>query len=377
MAQRVTETPKNPKLLNPAISQALATIILRCLERDPQSRYKDARALLRGVAAFGGAATAGCAIAACGSGCIRRQRPRCLRLPAPHRLVCPSVTTAWRSPRSGKYIAVLPFRAVGADPNLKYEAQGVAESISARLFSLSSVHPVSSFALEQVDLAQPVKAIARKVGANLVVEGQLQSAGDSITIIASLDNVETGKRSWSRSFSGMRADLLTLEEEISNGVIAALNVTPTLAERERTTVQPTQDLTAYDEYLKGRDTFKSRRDADGAQARLALFEQASTKDPSFALAWTGVADASLEIYKLKHDSFWSEKAHCSRQGSAEQERQSARSAPRVGEHLHGNGQERASGERDSARPRTRAEFGRWLRAAGTGIPGDGPNATPR
>ncbi len=307
MAERVTETPKNPKLLNPAISQDLANIILRCLERDAQLRYKNASALLQDLRhleslhppvadkgmrkwLYATLAVAVLAIVAAGVTWFVQRR-----------------NTA-DIPRSGKYIAVLPFRAIGADPNLKYEAQGVAESISAHLFSLSSVHPVSSFALEQVDLAQPVKAIARKVGANLVIEGLLQSEGDAITIIASLDNVETGKRSWSRSFSGMRADLLTLEEDISNAVISALDVTPTLAERERTTVQPTQNLTAYDEYLKGRDTFKSRRDADGAQAALALFEQASTKDPSFALAWTGVADASLEMYKLKHDSFWSGKA---------------------------------------------------------------------
>lgn len=307
MAERVTQPAKSPKLLNPAISQELALIILRCLERDPELRYQDPAALLHDLRQLGAQEPVA------ESRGIRKWQYAVSAAGVIAIAVAASVWFAERHnvtdvPRSGKYIAVLPFRAVGADPNLKYEAEGVAESISARLFSLSSVHPVSSFALEQVDLGQPIKTIARKVGANLVVEGLLQGEGDSITIIASLDNVETGKRSWSKSFSGMRADLLTLEEDVCNNVIAALNVTPTLAERERTTAQPTQDLTAYDEYLKGRDAYKSRRDADGATAALALFEQASTKDPSFALAWTGVADASLEMYRLKHDSFWSDKA---------------------------------------------------------------------
>jgi len=307
MAQCVTETPKDPKLLNPAISQELANIILRCLERDPLRRYENAHALsndLRGLGGLRPASLAG-----------RVQKWMYAAVVAAL-VALTAAVSAWLAgrhnateiPRSGKYVAVLPFRAVGADSNLKYEAEGVAESISARLFSLSSVHPVSPLALEQVDLTQPVKAIARKVGANLVIGGSMQSAGNSVTIITSIDNVETGKRLWTKSFSGMRADLLTLEDEICNGVIGALDVKPTLAERERTTVQPTQNLSAYDAYLKGRDTYKNRRDADGANAALTLFEQASAKDPAFALAWTGVADASLEMYRLKHDSFWSEKA---------------------------------------------------------------------
>lgn len=311
MVERVTETPRDPKLFNPGLSNELDAIILRCLERDPLARYEDASALLRALRLLGEPPVP----SPQGMADVRVQKWQLAAIGAAVVGIA-AAAIAWfagahappEMPRNGKYIAVLPFRAVGADPNLKYEAEGVAEAISARLFSLSSVHPVSSFALEQVDLAQPVKSVARKVGANLVVEGILQSQGDSIMIIVSLDNVETGKRSWSKPFSGVRADLLTLEDEICNGVIAALNVTPSLAERERTAAQPTQNLTAYDEYLKGRDTLKNRRDAEGANAALTLFEEAEKKDPSFALAWSGMADASLEMYRLKHDSFWSEKA---------------------------------------------------------------------
>lgn len=308
MAQRVTDRASSPKLLNPAISNALAACILRCLERRPDERYQSARELLEDleraanvVKAAGprrfarkwvyGAAVTILALTAAGIVWIVRHSSA-PKLP----------------PRNGRYIAVLPFRVAGLNPDLKYEAEGIGDAISQRLFSLNSVHPISPLAIQEVDLAQPEKTIARKIGANLILSGTVQEQGEQIGVIASIDNVETDKRVWSKSFSGLRADLLTLEDEICTEVVQALDVTPTFAERERSALQPTQDINAYDLYLKGRDILKNRHDADSATEALALFGRASAKDPSFALAWTGTADASLEMYNRKKDSFWAEKA---------------------------------------------------------------------
>src|SRR6185437_16017557 len=211
-------------------------------------------------------------------------------------------------PEQGKYIAVLPFRTLSADPNLKYEAEGIADSISSRLFSLSGVHPISLPALQRVDLKQPGADIGRQVGANLIVNGTVQGSADRIQVIVSIDDLEKDTRIWSQTFTGLRADLFTLEDEISTQITAALNITPTMEERERAAIPPTQNLAAYDLYLKGRDILKNRVDAGAATEALALFNQACAKDPDFALAWTGVADSSLLLYKTKKESFWAEKA---------------------------------------------------------------------
>ncbi len=308
LAQRVAETPKSAKLLNPAISDKLSGVIARALEREPERRYQSANELLEDLRHkpkpvevadssrwtrkwMYGAGAALVALAVLGSVWFARHS----RAPT-------------QPPTNGRYIAVLPFRAAGADPNLKYEAEGIGEAISQRLFSLNGVHPVSPLALQQIDLTQPESAIARKLGANLILQGSVQGEGDHLAVIANIDNAETNKRVWSRSFSGLRADLLTLEDEICTEVIRALDVTPTTNERARMAVQPTEDVSAYDLYLKGRDTLKTRHDAAGDKAALALFEQARAKDPSFALAWTGVADASLELYGRGKESFWAEKA---------------------------------------------------------------------
>ncbi len=142
------------------------------------------------------------------------------------------------------------------------------------------------------------------------MSGTVQGAGDRIQVIASIDEIESKRqqRIWSQPFTGLRADLFTLEDEIATQIVQALNITPTVEERERAALPPTQNLAAYDLYLKGRDILKNRRDAEAANEALTLFEAACSKDPDFALAWTGVADASLLLYRTKKEGFWAEKA---------------------------------------------------------------------
>jgi Flp pilus assembly protein TadD/TolB-like protein len=305
MLQRVTETPKNPKLLNPALSDKLANVILHCLERDPAKRYQSARELLDELQSqtletkpknrVWIAALAVALIAILGTVLIFfRNRPKPATLPIP---------------ANGKYVAVLPFRPIGTEPNLKYDAEGITEALSSRLSSANGVHPISPTAVEKVDLRQPVESIAAKVGANLVVRGTIQGEGDRVEVIAEIYNAKTRERLWSQSFAGTRQNRFALQDEIGTELVRRLNgESPGAAAPGPAAVPVTQNADAYDLYLKGRGILKDRRDEKGATTALDLFGQAARKDPSFALAWTGVADASLEMYRYKRDSFWAEKA---------------------------------------------------------------------
>jgi tetratricopeptide (TPR) repeat protein len=197
---------------------------------------------------------------------------------------------------------------LSADPNVKYEAEGVADSISARLFSLDAVHPVSGPALQRVDLSQPDTAIAELVGANLLVLGTLQAEGDRLQISVRLENVAKHRVEWSETFTGLRQDLFTLEDQIATAIVNALKISPTLQERERQPMPDTQDLSAYDLYLQGRDTLTKQRNVTGATEALKAFQAAVNKDNGFALAWTGMADASVFLYRSTKNTSWAEKA---------------------------------------------------------------------
>lgn len=303
MYQRVTAAPRNPKLLNPALSEQLAASIMRCLERDPNQRYGNASELLED---------------------LRRSRAA---LPARRKWLYPALAASialmlaavvfvlvrnsngtLQPSRGERYIAVLPFRTLSSEADLKYEADGIAEAISSRLFSLSAVHLVSPVALQGLSLAQPVANIARQVGANIVVQGTVQAQGDRIAVIANIDDVQRHTRLWSKAFTGMRADFLTLEDQLATQLVSGLHLSTTAADRDRSSGPPTQNLEAYDLYLEGRDNLKNHRDEQGAKWALDLFQQACAKDSSFALAWAGIADSSLLMYRLKKESFWAEKA---------------------------------------------------------------------
>ena len=316
LALRVAEAPQSPKLANPALSDGLAGIVLRCLERDPRSRYANARELLAGLRQLEAENAASERKPHSG---VKSRAHRAWAYGAFGIVAAIAIATlvffflhrrpaAGPSPVTGKYVAVLPFRTLSSDPNLKYEAEGIADAISSRLFSLNGLHTISGQALQHLDLNQSGADIGRQVGANLIVNGSIQSAGDRIQVIASIDDLRKDARIWSQTFTGVRADLFTLEDEISTQIITALNITPTTEERERAAIPPTQNIAAYDLYLKGRDILKNRVDAGAATEALALFNQACAKDPDFALAWTGVADSSLLLYKTKKESFWAEKA---------------------------------------------------------------------
>ena len=315
LALRVAEIPESPKLTNPALSEKLVAIILRCLERDPRNRYATTREMLAALRQL----EIENAASGMRAGTRRRQFERAwiygvFGIAAAVAIAVLIFFLSRRAaiirpyPVNGKYIAVLPFRALSTDPNLKYEAEGITDSISSRLFSLNGVHPISVQALQRSDLTQSDSAIGRQVGANLIVNGTVQDQADRIQVIVSIDDLRKDTRVWSHAFTGFRADLFTLQDEISTQLVQALSITPTIEERERASVPPTQNLAAYDLYLKGRDVLKNRVDAAAATEALALFDQACGKDPNFALAWTGIADSSLLLYKIKKESFWADKA---------------------------------------------------------------------
>ena len=307
LAHRISEKAANPKLLNPALSDRLAALILRCLERNPQDRYADVQTVHRELQSIAEPIEV-----------LKRSMARrpWFYAAAAAVLVVIIGGFAWyrhsrfptEAPSNGKYIAVIPFHAIGSDPNLKYRSEGIADAVSVRLASLDSVHAVSGSALDRVNLAQPEEKIGQQLGANLLVRGNVQSENGRIRVSASISNVEKHKTLWSKSYEGETADLFTLENEISNDTVQALHVTPTVKEQERAASAPTQSLPAYDLYLKGRDILKNHRDEANAKAALSLFEQASKQDNSFALAWTGVADADLLLYRITKDSMYTAKA---------------------------------------------------------------------
>jgi len=334
MYQRIQERPKNPRALNPEVPVWLDRIVMRCLEKDPNDRYQNAYEILadlQGAQSGTGISRAG--ISRTGSS-IQIQLPAIesrrwiwivsgavvalviltLAIPPVRHMIFrggerggASAVSGVPPLSSGRFVAILPLQVLGDASQLGYVAQGLEEALSAKLFQMKDVRMTPQDAADKVDQKQPLQKIARSLGANLIVQGMLQGSGDKIRVILNLEDVADGKRMWSGQFDGVVGDLFTVEDQIYSQLVSGLNVSPTNDELATAGVRPTDNVAAYDAYLRGRNAMRTP-DSKSIQSALDYFDQALKTDPKFALAYTGVADASLRMYRIKKDSFWTQKA---------------------------------------------------------------------
>jgi tetratricopeptide (TPR) repeat protein len=196
---------------------------------------------------------------------------------------------------------------LGDQSQLGYLADGIEEALSAKLFQLRDVHVTPEDAVAKADLTKPLPKIAGALGANLVVQGTLQGSGDKIRVVLKLQDTANDKLLWSQEFDGVKGDLFTLEDEIYHPLVSALSLNPSNEEVAKAGARPTENVAAYDLYLRGRNSLRGH-DAKSIQSALDFFDQALKTDPTFALAYTGIADASLRMYGTRKDSLWTQKA---------------------------------------------------------------------
>jgi TolB-like protein/Flp pilus assembly protein TadD len=190
---------------------------------------------------------------------------------------------------SEKSIAVLPFTNMSADPEQEYFCDGMAEEIINSLTQLEELHVVartSSFAFKgkQMD----VREIGRKLNVQHVLEGSVRKAGNRLRITAQLIKVSDGYHLWSERYDRELDDLFAIQDETSLQIVKNLKVK--LGSKEKSLIEKrhTEDLESYNLYLKGR-YYWSTYTEEGFKKGIEYFEQAIKRDPSYALAYAGIA----------------------------------------------------------------------------------------
>jgi tetratricopeptide (TPR) repeat protein/predicted Ser/Thr protein kinase len=328
MYKRAHEIPPAPKTVVPELPDWLNNVIMKCLERDAANRYQHTRDILADIDAqrkpelapqagqtvhtafpqlaakrtaspwtwFGmAAAIVGMTVGLIGVPQIR------------HAIF--GVKTATTTQSALKTVAVLPLRIDGDQQALDYVANGVVEALTAKLTQAKGVSVTSNGAVEKLGkIDSPVNA-GKALGASYVLDGSLQGSGNNLRILLTLIDVKTGKELMpAKEFSGVSGDLLTLEDNIYTEAIKALQLTLTADELAKAGAHPTERVDAYQAYLRGRNALRGKPGADVVKGAIGDFEKAIKADPLFALAYTGIADASLRMYRDTKDAQWSQKA---------------------------------------------------------------------
>ncbi len=324
MYQRVTQAPKNPKLLNPELPDYFVNIIMKCLEKDPTKRYQTAGALLKDLDAGAppqrrnftlalpraGMFTLIAALLAIGIFGLTR-------IPAIHDKLFPGTADALAN---AKYVAILPFNVTGDASTLGYLSQGLADSLSAKLSQVKDVHVTSSpYAISKLKEAStpldklPVDEIAHRLGAKLLVTGSIAASQERMEVVVNLDGLQGKESHKSKVFSGATQDVLPLENDIYSYLVNEIGLSLSNEEMASAATRATADAGAYDLFLRAQNLVRGKRDPATLKEALDLFQRAADKDSSFALAFAGIADNSLRLYKLTKDQVWASRA----QGAAE------------------------------------------------------------
>jgi len=208
-----------------------------------------------------------------------------------------------------KSIAVLYFENMNAEKESDYFCAGLTEDIITDLSKIKELKVVSRtdvlpFRNKEVNMRQVGEALR----VNYIVEGSVRKAGNRIRITAQLVSVRDGYHLWAERFDRLVDDILDLQNEVSQKVVEALKVSLSDTERQLLTQKPTDDLRAYDFYMRGRELLylKGKRNTESA---IEMFQNAAAIDPGFASSYAGLAEAYSSMYEwYDGSSSWLSKA---------------------------------------------------------------------
>src|SRR5882762_3766753 len=195
-----------------------------------------------------------------------------------------------------KSIAVLAFVNMSNDPENEFFSDGIAEEIINALTKIKALRVAartSSFAFKGKN--EDIGEVGRKLKVNTVVEGSVRKAGNRLRVTAQLVNVANGYHLWSERYDRQLEDVLEIQDQIAENIVRALLVV--LGEDEKRAIEktPTENVQAYEYYLRGRQSQHQLRRTTLQYAR-RMFDRAIEIDPNFARAHAGIADCCSFLY---------------------------------------------------------------------------------
>ena len=195
------------------------------------------------------------------------------------------------SRRAFDSVAVLPFVNDSNDPNAEYLSDGITESIINSLSQLPNLKVMSRNAVfrfkgKNIDPQE----IGRELKVGAVLAGRVVKQGDHLIIKTELIDVSDGSQLWGAEYDNPLTDIFSVQDEISRKISEKLRLRLTGKDEERLAKRYTKDAEAYQLYLKGR-YFWNKRDEAGLRNGIKYFQEAEEKDPSYALAYSGLADS--------------------------------------------------------------------------------------
>lgn len=281
--------PASVTKLNPELPQALENIFAKALEKDSDLRYQTAAELRTDLKRL-------------------RRDLGSSRHPAADKSESSQSHVA-SAPATTKSVAVLYFENLSGNKEDEYLRDGITEDV---ITELSKIRGLNTFSRPTVlafrDKPVTPAQIGKQLGAAYALTGTLRRAGARLRINAQLVDTRTDFPLWSERFDREMKDMFEVQDEMARKIAEALRVTLSPQELEALAVKPTENLQAYDLFLRGK-RYARRQTRQDLEFALQMFENAVVLDPSFALAYAACANACAMFYcNYSRDQLWVERA---------------------------------------------------------------------
>ena len=301
--------PRQPRLLNPKIDRDLSTICLKCLEKDPKRRYPSALALAEDLGRW----LKHEPIVARHTGVFTRGRKWVQRNPTSALLVACVVALAatagwiiWKSELIRQPlttgIAVLPFENLGNEKENAAFVDGVQDDILTKLAKIADLKVISRTSVMEYRGKRNVRQIGDTLRVSHVLEGSARRSGDRIHLNAQLIDTRTDTHVWAEEYDRDLNDLFAIQAEIAQKIAEHLHAKLSTSEKASVEEKPTQDLVAYDYYVRAVSLIYTAQVPQGDAEKslpeaVELLNKAVARDPNFFLAYCQLAFAHDLFYQ--------------------------------------------------------------------------------
>src|SRR5438128_7720127 len=296
----VLETePRQPRLYNPKVDRDLATICLKCLEKDQERRYSSALALAEDLERWlkhEPIQARRTSLFTRGRKWLRRNPTRALAAASLTVLAAVVGWNIWKSELIHRPlttgIAVLPFENLSEDKEHAFFADGVQDDILIKLAKIADLKVISRTSVMQYRGKQDVRQIGNALRVSHVLEGTVRRSGGKVHVNAQLVDARTDAGIWAEEYDRDLNDVFAVETEVAQSIANRLRAKVSAREKVAMQEWPTRDLAAYDLYVRAKPLIEERNLSQAVD----LLNQAIARDPAFLLAYCRLAEVHDDFY---------------------------------------------------------------------------------